>query len=72
MSKRVRRTKVAPSLAIVLVELDNGAEEFQRLVKGLAALEEHANGAHGGNRVWVCLKSSFVRLHRLLRDAQEF
>lgn len=70
-AENARPTKVSPCLAIVLVELDDGAEELERLVKGLATLEEHSDCVHGRGRVGVRLKSALVSVHGFVRDAQE-
>lgn len=64
-------TKIAPSFAIVLVELDDGPEEFKSLVECFSALEEHSNRIHCGSRVGVGLEGSFVGVHCLIRHPQQ-
>lgn len=69
--ENARPTKVSPCLAIVLVELDDGAEKLESLVKGLATLEKHSDRVHGRGRVRIRLKSALVSVHGFVRDAQE-
>lgn len=50
-----QHTKVAPSFAIVLINLDDSPKELESLVESFAALEKHSDRVHGGGRVRVGL-----------------
>lgn len=48
LGHEVAVAKISPGFAVVLLELDNSAEELESFVESFAALEEHANSIHCG------------------------
>lgn len=64
-------TEIAPSFAIVSVHVDNGAEELESLVKGLATLEQHTDGVESSDGLRIGDEGALVCLEGLVGGAQE-
>jgi hypothetical protein len=63
--------KIAPGLAVCLVDLDDGTKKLKSLVVEFATLEYHADGAHSGGRVGVSLQSALVGLRGLFGSLEK-
>lgn len=64
-------TKAAPYLAIPVINLEDGLQEFYGLVKLLARAENEADGIHGGDGVGVRMQGALVGRHRVVEAAEE-